>query len=232
AGVQDRVGPADRVLNLGVLAQATGAGATAARRLSAGELDQRLDARSRDAGDHGAVVRPDPGLSRDRVGDPRPALPLVVERNAGVDHRASLRQEHVGDGPVEAAGRAHAGDVPASFHDLRFRALENAPPVGKAVRAAARLIAVEDLKAAEHPRAFLTAGTERPAPGYPVAAVDGHGASAAHHRGPGDDRVGAAGVDLVDAVVRQAERDQLADAVVGHIPAGRARALGQELDDA
>ena len=39
-------------------------------------------------------------------------------------------------------------------------------------------------------------------------------------------------VDLVDALVRQSERDELADAVVGQVPADRAGALGQELHDA
>ena len=39
-------------------------------------------------------------------------------------------------------------------------------------------------------------------------------------------------VDLVDALVRQPERDELADAVVGHVPAGRAGGLGQQLHDA
>ena len=39
-------------------------------------------------------------------------------------------------------------------------------------------------------------------------------------------------VDLVDALVRQTERDELADAVVGQVPADRAGALGQELHDA
>jgi hypothetical protein len=39
-------------------------------------------------------------------------------------------------------------------------------------------------------------------------------------------------VDLVDARVRQAERDELADAVVGDIPADGAGGLGQQLHDA
>ena len=39
-------------------------------------------------------------------------------------------------------------------------------------------------------------------------------------------------VDLVHALVRQAERDELADAVVAEVPADRAGALGQQLDDA
>src|SRR3989454_10683408 len=60
-GVQDRVGSTDRVLNLRVLAEATG---SAARRLLAGQLDQRVDAGPGDAGDHGAVAGTDPGLPR------------------------------------------------------------------------------------------------------------------------------------------------------------------------
>ena len=39
-------------------------------------------------------------------------------------------------------------------------------------------------------------------------------------------------MDLTDAVLRQAERDELADAVVGEVPADRAASLGQQLDDA
>jgi hypothetical protein len=39
-------------------------------------------------------------------------------------------------------------------------------------------------------------------------------------------------IDLLHAVVRKAERDQLADAVVGDVPADRTCAFGQELDDA
>ena len=38
--------------------------------------------------------------------------------------------------------------------------------------------------------------------------------------------------NLLHALVRQAERDELADAVVGEVPADRAGALGQQLDDA
>jgi hypothetical protein len=44
--------------NLRILAEQTG---PAARRLAAGQLDQRVDSRARDPGDHGAVVGPDPG---------------------------------------------------------------------------------------------------------------------------------------------------------------------------
>jgi hypothetical protein len=36
----------------------------------------------------------------------------------------------------------------------------------------------------------------------------------------------------VDALVRQTERDELADAVVGQVPADRPGALGQQLHDA
>ena len=102
AGIQDRVGSTDRVLNLRILAEPPG---PAARRLLAGQLDQRVDAGPGDSGDHGAVVGPDPGLGRQAVRNPRPALPLIVERDAGVDHRSPLRQEDIVDRPVEAAGR-------------------------------------------------------------------------------------------------------------------------------
>jgi len=39
-------------------------------------------------------------------------------------------------------------------------------------------------------------------------------------------------VDLVDALVRQTERDELTAAVVGQVPTDRAGALGQELHNA
>src|SRR5262249_14297044 len=61
AGIQDRVGPADRVLNLRILAEQTDA---ATGCLLGGELDQRVDARSSDARDRRAVVRTGPGLAR------------------------------------------------------------------------------------------------------------------------------------------------------------------------
>src|SRR5206468_10410618 len=97
---------------------------------------------------------------------------------------------------------------------------------------AARLVAVEDLEAAQHPGALLTAGAEGPATGDSVAAIDRHSPPAPHHGGAGDDGVGPVRVDLVDALVRQTERDELADAVVGQIPADRAGGLGQQLHDA
>src|SRR5207249_10112594 len=132
--------------------------------VAAGELDQRVDAGPRDAGDHGAVVRPDPGLGRQSVGDPRPALPLVVQRGAGLDHRPPLRQEDVLDDPVEAAGPAQPGHVPAPLDDLRFRTREDPTPVDRgAVRPATRLATVEHLEAPQHPGALLTAAAEAPA---------------------------------------------------------------------
>ena len=39
------------------------------------------------------------------------------------------------------------------------------------------------------------------------------------------------GVDFAHALVGQAERDELADAVIGDVPADRARALGQQFHD-
>src|SRR2546428_612842 len=218
-GVQDRVGPTDRVLDLWILAEPSG---PAARRLLAGQLDQRVDARPGDSGDHGAVVGPDPGLGRQAIRNPRPALPLVVERDASVDHRSPLRQKNIVDRPVEAAGRTQAGHIPAPLDDLRFRTLEDAPPVGRGtIRAAARLVAVENLEAAQHPGALLTAGAEGPATRDPVTAIDRHSPPAPHHGGPGDDSVGPVRVDFVGALVRATPRDELADAVVGQIRADR-----------
>ena len=60
SGIEDRIGAPDRVLHLRIVAQPAGA---AARRLLAGQLDQRVDAGARQPGDHRAVVRPDPGLA-------------------------------------------------------------------------------------------------------------------------------------------------------------------------
>src|SRR5437899_4807786 len=198
--VQDRVGSTDRVLNLRVLAEPTG---PAARCLRAGQLDQRVDPGPGDSGDHGAVVGPDPGLGWQRVRNPRPPLPLVVERDAGVDHRAPLRQEDIVDRPVETAGRTHSGHVPAALDDLRFRTREDSAPVDRgAIRAPARLVAVENLEASQHPGALLAAGAEGPATRDSVATIDGYGPSASHHGGAGDDGVPAR-VNLLHALVRQ-----------------------------
>src|SRR5712691_5439361 len=228
--VQRRIGPTNGVLDLGILAEQTG---PATRRLPAGQLDQRVDAGPSDAGDHGAVMGSDPGLGRQGVGDPRPTLPLVVQRDAGVDHRPPLRQEDILDRPVEAAGPAQPGHVPAPLDDLRFRTREDPTPVARgAVRAAARLAAVENLEAPQHPGALLTAAAEAPAPADAVATINRYRLSAPLHGGAGDDSVGPVRVDLVDALVRQTERNELADAVVGHVPADRAGALGQKLHDA
>ena len=176
-------------------------------------------------------MRPDPGLGRQRVRDARPVAPLVVERDAGVDHRSSLRQEDVLDRPVEAAGCAEPGHVPASLHDLRFGAVEHAAPVDRgAIRAATRLVAVENLEAAQHPGALLAAGAEWPAAGDTVATVDRYGPAAPLHGGAGDGDVAPVPVDLLDTRVRQTERDELGDIVVAEVPADRAGPLGQQLD--
>src|SRR4029453_1560357 len=178
-GVENRVGPPHRVLDLRIVAEPSG---PAARRLLAGQLDERIDAGAGDAGDHGAVVGPDPGLGGHGVRDSRPALPLVVERDAGVDHGPPLGEEDVLDRPVEAARGAKTEHIPAPLDDLCLRAREDPPPVdGGAIRAPARLVASENLEAAQHPRALLAAGAEGPATGDPVAAIDRYGPSPAHH---------------------------------------------------
>src|SRR5215470_515153 len=224
-GVQQRVGPADRVLDLWTVAEPSGA---AARSLFGGEPDQRVDAGARDSGDDGTVMGPDPDLRGQSVRRSRPAAPLVVERDAGVDHGPPLRQEDIVYGPVEAAGRTQPGHIPASVDDLRFRAREDAAPVDRgAIRAPARLSTVQDLEAPQHPAALLAAGAEGPATGHPVATVDGHGFAAALYGGAGDGDLAAVSEDLLDAVVRQTEADELGDVVVTEIPADRARALGQ-----
>ena len=179
------------------------------------------------------MVRPDPGLARQGVGDPRPARPLVVQRHADMRARPPLRQEDVLHRPVEAAGPAQPGHVPAPRHDRRFRARKHPAPVERtAIRAAARFAVVEDLEAPQHPGALLAAAAEGPVPVDAVAALDRHRLPAALHRGAGDDGRVPVRVDLVHALVRQPERDELADAVVGKVPADRAGALGQQLHDA
>src|SRR5207302_1834560 len=55
-GVEDRIGPADGVLHLRIVAEQSGG--TAARLLAAGQIDQRVEPGPRDAGDDRAVVRP------------------------------------------------------------------------------------------------------------------------------------------------------------------------------
>src|SRR3954469_15085618 len=103
-------------------------------------------------------MRPDPARRRQFIRHTRPALPLVVERHAGMHHRAPLRQKDIMHGPVEAAGAAQPGDVPAARHDLGFIALEDAAPVERlALGADARLAVLDDLEAAEHPLALLAA---------------------------------------------------------------------------
>src|SRR6185437_2357378 len=105
-----------------------------------------------------------------------------------------------------------------------------APIERPAFRAAARLAIVEDLEAAEHPRGFLAAAAELPASADPVAAIDRHRLATTLHCGAGE--VGrAVAVELVGTLAGQPERHQLADAVVGEIPADRPAPLGQQLDD-
>src|SRR5207249_11789411 len=95
-----------------------------------------------------------------------PALPLIDEQDAGLDHRTPPRQEDIVARPVEAARRTHPRNVPAPLDDLRFGTREDPAPEDRAaIRAAARLYAVEDLEAAEHPGALLAARAEGPAPG-------------------------------------------------------------------
>src|SRR5260370_37806202 len=127
-GIQNRVGPTERVVSLRILAETAG---PAARRLLPGQLDQRVDAGPGNSGDHGTVVGPDPGLGRQAVRNPRPALPLVVERDAGVDHRSPLRQEGIVYRPVEAAGCTYPGHPRAPLDDLGVRTREDAPPVDR-----------------------------------------------------------------------------------------------------
>src|SRR5205823_8265890 len=88
------------------------------------------------------------------------------------------------------------------------------------------------LEAPQHPGGLLTAAAELPASADAVTARGRHRLPAAGYRGAGDDRVGPLPVDLLDPVIRQPERHQLADAAIAEVPTDRADALGQRLDDA
>src|SRR5262249_33046385 len=66
-----------------------------------------------DAGDDGAVVRPDPALNRQLISQIRPARPLVLERDANLRHRPPFRQENVLDPPVKTARAPQTRHVPA-----------------------------------------------------------------------------------------------------------------------
>src|SRR5205823_14763079 len=124
------------------------------------------------------------------------------------------------------AGAAQPGHVPAARHDLDFGARKEAAPIQRlALGAEARLAVVEDLEAAQHPAGLRGTAAETPAAGDPVAALDRHRLPAALHRGAGAGRIGPLRVKLVHPLVRQAERDELDDAVVGEVPADRAAAL-------
>src|ERR1051326_9257079 len=88
-------------------------------------------------------------------------------------HRAALRQEHMLDRPIEAAGAAQPGHVPAARHDLDLGAREKSAPVEwPSLGAEARLAVVKDLEAAEHPARFRRAAAELPAPRHAGAALD------------------------------------------------------------
>src|SRR6516162_11482298 len=118
-------------------------------------------------------------------------------------HRPPLRQEDILDGPVEAAGPAQSGDVPAPGHDLGFGTPKDPPPVeGLAFRAETWPPVFENLEAPQHPGALLTAAAELPSPADAIAAGDRHRLPAPRHRGAGDDGVGALPVDLLDTLVR------------------------------
>src|SRR5262249_57647277 len=111
--------------------------------------------------------------------------PLVVQRGAGEGHRPPLRQEDVLDRPVEATSPAQPGHVPTPLDDPHFRTWEDPTPVDRgAVRAAARLAAVENLEASQHPGALLTAAAEAPAPADAVATGDCHRLPAPRHARP------------------------------------------------
>src|SRR5207244_797841 len=152
--------------------------------LAPGQLDQRVDAGPRNAGDDGAVMRPDPALDRERVSNPRPARPLVFEWDANLRHRPPLRQEYILDHPVEAAGPTQPGDVPAARDDLRFRARKDAAPVeGAALREPDRLVVIPNhLEAPQHPGRLLATAAELPPARDSIAARDGHRPTATRHR--------------------------------------------------
>src|SRR4029077_18875594 len=123
---------------------------------------------ARDAGEHRAMVRSEPGLDRQGIRDAGPARPLVVELAGRMVHDPGLGQEDIGDGPIKTAGAPHAVDVPAVRHDLDLGAFEHAAPVLRlAAGIGARRTVVDDLEAAEHPAAFHAAAAEAPAAADP-----------------------------------------------------------------
>jgi hypothetical protein len=106
---------------------------------------------------------------------------------------------------VQSKLPARSPDVPAP-RTICASERWKTPASGRRRRpAAARLVAVENLEAAQHP--FSRAGP-RASDRHPVATIDRHGPPAPHHGGAGDDGVGPV-LDL-DALVRQTERDELA----------------------
>src|SRR4029077_14960456 len=108
------------------------------------------------------------------------------------------------DRPVKAAGSAQPGHVPASRHDRRLRTRKHPAPIKRAtVRAAARLISVENLKAAQHPGGLLASGAEGPVTGDAISALDRHPLPATLYGGARDDGRRSLTVDLVHAIVRQ-----------------------------
>src|SRR5262249_21045757 len=95
-----------------------------------------------------------------------------------------------------------------------------APIERPAIRVRQWLAVIADhLKAPQHPAGLLTAAAELPPTGDPVAACHRRCLPAARHRGPGDDRVGSVSVNLLDAVVRKAQRHQLTNATIAEVPA-------------
>jgi len=114
-GVQDGVGPPDRIRTCGFShssAPVRPRGVLA----PASTISASMPARATPVVT--AVMRPDPTLDWQLIGDARPARPLVLEGNAELRHRPPLRQEHVLGRPVEAAGAAQSCDVPAPRDDL------------------------------------------------------------------------------------------------------------------
>src|SRR5215831_13528091 len=170
------------------------------------------------------------GLSHSLPVRPRGVFSPASSMSALMPARASPVITAHWCGPTQA-GAAQPAHLPAAGNDLDLGAREQAAPEGAAVVAAARLAVVEDLEAAKHPGGFVAAAAEGPAPADAIAALDRHRLAAALHRGAGNHRTMALRIDLLHAVVGKAERDQRADAVVGDVPADRARAFGQELDD-
>ena len=169
------------------------------------------------------MVRPYPGEAWQRIADTRPVRPLVVQRCAGVHHDPAFRDKHILDRPVEATGAAHAGHVPASRYDRHFVLGERATQY-PGPRAGMAKLPVSKWPPGSRCR---SSSDRRHDSRRPPVRLSRHPPPRCR---PGSCR--GRWRKFPHALVRVAERDQLPDAIVGNVPAGRPQTLRQQFDDA